>query len=319
MTDDLHPQVQALLAGILKPQDPALPLTVAEFRAANDLTSALLGGPGEVVAQTWETSASTSHGSVKLRWYQPTGVRPHHLLLYVHGGGWVAGTLDAYDTLCRALSRRTDFCIASVEYSLSPETIYPQALYQVLDVLRNARSLASASGLEIRKLAAAGDSAGAALIASAFHQLSVLGEPLPDAAVLVYPVTDAALSSPSYERFGTGFNLTTERMRWFWQQYLGMDLDQAGDLLLHPTVSPVYSTRLHAFPPTLVLTAACDPLRDEGEALAQRLQHAGCRVEYLNIPGQIHGFLRFRQALTDASTGPDAIMLRISRFLATIT
>ena len=318
MSPDLHPQVQALLSGVLRPPVPAPPPNIEDFRIANTRTAALLGGPGEPVHRTWETCAETTHGPVRLRWYQPTPAPAQTLILYVHGGAWVAGTLDSYDTLCRALALRTGATVASLEYTLAPEALYPVALHQTADASRNVRQLAQAAGLSPQSTTAAGDSAGAALLAGALHLLSAGDELLPDAVLLIYPVTDASFAYASYDRFSSGYSLTTERMRWFWEQYLGQPLAGAGSLLLDPALCPIHSSHLHRFPPTLVLTAAFDPLHDEGEALAARLRQAGVPVQYIDVPGQIHGFLRFRQALTDTEWGPDAVMLKIASFLSGI-
>lgn len=223
--------------------------------------------------------------------------------------------METHDTLCRALALRTHFIVLSVDYSLSPEVRHPQAVFEVADVLEQARQLASEFGLEVRTLAAAGDSAGGHLIASALHHLATSGLALPDAAVFLYPITDASLAYPSYTHMAEGFGLTAERMRWFWQQYLGGDLSQMGDRLRDPYISPLYSSQLHRFPPSLVVTAAFDVLHDEAVAFAKRLRESSVTVEHIDLPGQIHGFLRYRKALTDPVCGPDAVMIEIGRFL----
>lgn len=311
----LHPQVADLLAGALRPDPAAGPPSVEGIRSSTARLSDLLAGPGEPVFRTWNTAADTSQGSIALRWYQPAELPSGSLLLYVHGGGWVAGNLDTHDTLCRALALRTGSVVASIGYSLSPEALHPQAILEIAGITRQARSLARESGLHIRHLAIAGDSAGGHLIAAAMHHLAESGLPLPDAAVFLYPITDASLAYPSYSRFAEGFALTAERMRWYWQQYLGNDLSALGGRLRDPYLSPLYSSHLHRFPPSLIVTAALDVLHDEAEAFAQRLREASVPVEHLDVPGQIHGFLRYRKVLTDPAFGPDAVMTRIGEFL----
>ena len=151
-------------------------------------------------------------------------------------------------------------------------------------------------------LTVAGNSAGGCLLAGALHHMCFAGWPLPEKAVFIYPIVDASLAFPSYVHFCTGYHLTTARVQWYWKQYLGMDLSQMGGRLLDPYISPLQSPHLHRFPSSLVVTAAFDPLHDEGVALVKRLHTASVPVpvQHINVPGEIHGFLRFRKALTDS-------------------
>ncbi len=319
----LHPQVEALLSGVLRPNPGAPPLSVESIRAASLKVTELLVGPGEPVARTWDTVADTPHGPIALRWYQPSDAlnKPlaDALLVYVHGGGWVTGTLDTYDPLCRSLALRSGFHVVNVDYSLSPEALHPQAVLEVAAILQQAKQLARESGLEIRTLATAGDSAGGHLIAAAMHYLAATGQPLPDAAAFLYPITEASCATPSYTRFAEGFALTAERMRWYWRRYLGEDLDlrddRTSDRLRDPLLSPLYSPHLQEFPPSLVVTAENDVLHDEGAAFAERLRTLSVPVEHLDVPGQIHGFLRYRKVLTNPVVGSDTIADRIGEFL----
>jgi acetyl esterase len=311
----LHPQVADLLAGVLRPDPTPGPPTVEGTRSASHRLGELLAGPGEPVPRIWESTAETSQGPVRLRWYQAEDAGRDSLLVYVHGGGWIAGDLDTHDIICRGLALRSQATLVSVDYSLAPENIHPRPVLEVASLLEQVRALAGSFGLDIRHLAVAGDSAGAHLIASAMHHLASFGRALPDAAVLIYPVADASLDYPSYSRFGEGFALTAERMRWYWEQYLGRDLDALEDALRDPYISPVHSPYLHRFPPTLVITAGCDVLHDEGVAFAERLRRSSVPVEHIDVPGHIHGFLRYRKVLTDPEYGPDAILTRIGEFL----
>lgn len=314
-TQILHPQVADLLSGILRPDPTGGAPTVEGVRNATHRLTELLAGPGEPVFRTWDTVADTSQGSVPLRWYQPFEATRDSLLVYVHGGGWVAGDRETHDTASRALALRTRSVVVSVEYSLSPEVRHPQAIFEVVDVIEQARSLAHKFGFEIRYLAVAGDSAGGHLIGAALHHLAASGKAMPEAAVFLYSITDASLAHSSYTRFAEGFALTADRMRWFWQQYLGEDLSLLGDRARDPFISPLYSPYLDRFPPSLIVTAALDVLHDEGEALAGKLRENSVTVEHIDVPGHIHGFLRYRKVLTDPVDGPDAVMVRIGQFI----
>jgi acetyl esterase len=186
---------------------------------------------------------------------------------------------------------------------------------QVADVVSRAEILARDAGIKIEKIAVIGDSAGGALLCGALHHLAEEMQYIPSAAVLLYPVLDASLEYESYTRFATGFHLTTARVRWYWEQYVGIPFQEIQHRSWDPYLSPIRSKQLHKFPPTMLISAECDPLRDEGEAFVQSLKHHGVRVEYLDVPGHVHGFMRFRKVLDDPNWGPDAIVERMRSFL----
>ncbi len=310
-----HPDVRRLLDTVLRSAPNASEPTVEGIRSTSLATGELLGGPGESVARVWNGAVETSHGTRDLRWYLPFEEPARSLIFFVHGGGWVSGTLDSYDTFCRALALRTGRIVASLAYTLSPEVRHPQALEEVADALQCVRELAALEGLPIDILAVCGDSAGGHLIAAAMHCLAEKGLRLPDAAVLIYPITDASMRHESYTAFATGYSLTTAKMEWYWRQYLGQNLGQRNAKEADPLLTPLRSPYLSRFPRSLLITAEFDPLHDEGGEMAHRMKEAGVTVECVDVPGQIHGFMRFRKALTDPEWGPDAIMNRIGRFL----
>lgn len=311
MKDTLHPEVERLLDTVLRADSKAGAPTLEAIRTANLKTGELLGGPGEGVARVWNGIAQTSHGPRDLRWYLPFEEAVDSLILFVHGGGWVSGTLDSYDTLCRALALRTRRPVASLAYSLSPEARHPKAIEEVADVIQGMRELSVESGFPVGHLTVCGDSAGAFLIATAMHHLAEKSLCLPDTAVFIYPIADVSMRYESYKTFASGYSLTASKMQWYWDQYLGTE-DAAED---DPYLSPVLSRYLPKFPRSMIITAEFDPLRDEGMYFGDRLRNAGIQVERVDVPGQIHGFLRFRKALTDLEWGPDAVMERIGRFL----
>ncbi|HMF52739.1 MAG TPA: alpha/beta hydrolase, partial [Edaphobacter sp.] len=209
---------------------------------------------------------------------------------------------------------RTQWLVSSLAYSLSPEIQHPHPIHEVADVIQNACHLAAEAGHTIKRIAVCGDSAGGFLIAAAMHHLALNNLPLPDAAAFLYPIADVSMQYDSYKTFASGYQLTAERMQWYWGQYLGREISSPAERA-DPYLSPLNSPLLHKFPRSMVATVEFDPLRDEGLELAQRLSAAGVPVELIEIPGQIHGFLRFRRALTDPEWGPDAVMERIGGFL----
>jgi len=316
VTDALHPQVAALLAAEAAAAPVAL--TVATLRAHSDVTYSPLVGDPETVHRSWNEVLETPAGNVPVRWYQPTSDLPTLLVVYVHGGGWVTGTLDSYDSLCASLALRSGALVMSVDYAISPETIFPGALMQVVAILADAKKHAINAGFSVSKVSAAGDSAGGQLVATAIHRLIAANQPLPDSAVYIYPVTDASMQHESWSTLGNGFRLTYEKMKWFWEQYLGTDLATAQVRAKEQgaaDISPLYAPTLQQNPRSLVMTAAFDPLRDEGDAFAHRLEAEGVPVAHFTVPGQVHGFLRLRQVFTDPEWGPDAVMEKIGAFL----
>lgn len=297
MSGTLHPDIAALLAGILKPADPAVQPALEAVRAANQRLADLLGGPGEAVAQVWDGMVETRHGSVPVRWYSPAGGE-EKVLAFVHGGGFMAGTIASYDTFCRALALRTGHGVVSVAYSLSPEAVYPRALEEVVDVF----------GV-VRPHAVSGDSAGGCLAAAALHVLAGLGGWMPASAVLIYPMVDAGMGSASIREFGSGYSFTADRAKACWECYLGRAVDAAA--VEDGAFSPSGSAELGRFPRTMVIVAEFDPLVDEGREFAGKLRAAGVEVELVEAGGMIHGFLKFRAVVGE----PDRVMERIGAFL----
>ncbi len=253
--------------------------TPEQARAAHEAGAAALSGPGEPVAEV----TSSRLGGVPVRVVRPEGARG--TTVYVHGGGWVVGTLDTYDPVCRALALRSGSTVVSVGYELAPQARHPAQVEQVAAVVR------ALDG----PVALAGDSAGAHLAALA---LGLLDAP-PLGLALVYPVVAPALDTPSAVENATGRGLTTAGMRWYWEQYL-----PAG-----PSGLPVslLETDPDGYPPTLVLTAGYDPLRDEGLALADLLERAGRPVTRLSYPGQVHGFFRMMAVIGQARQAQDEV------------
>ena len=208
------------------------------------------------------------------------------MILYLHGGGWVIGTIDGYDTMARKLAERTSCAVALVDYRLAPEHRYPTAVDDCYAGLEwTAARLEEITGRPDGPLIVAGDSAGGNL--SAVVALRARDRNGPEIAlqVLIYPVTDADLSRPSYVEAENQLLLTTDAMAWFWDHYVPDTARRA-----EPDASPLRAPDLTGLPPAVVLTAEHDVLRDEGEAYADRLRAAGVPVETHRLAGQMHGF-----------------------------
>src|SRR3989442_6117530 len=228
-------------------------------------------------------------GAIPLRVYRPAGVAattPLPGLVYFHGGGWVIGDLDTHDVLCRQLTAEAGITVVNVDYRLAPEHKFPAAADDAWAATRWVAAHGSDLGVDARRLAVGGDSAGGNLAAVVALLARDAGAPAISLQVLVYPVTDVSVETRSYQDFAEGYMLTRESMRWFTAHYLAA-AGQASDWRGAPPPPSAHA----GGPPALVVTAGFDPLRDEGSAYAAKLQQAGVRVDYVCYGGMIHGFV----------------------------
>jgi acetyl esterase len=219
-----------------------------------------------------------------VRVYVPEG-HVRGVIVYYHGGGWVLGDLDGYDPLMRALANGTGFTVASVDYRLAPEHRYPTAVNDCTVAfawIAGNRAQLGADGLP---LVIAGDSAGGNLAAVVSRRIRDTSGPQAAMQVLVYPVTDSDLDAPCYTDADNQQFLDRDSMVWFWDHYVPDAARRA-----EPDASPLRVADLSGLPPALVITAECDPLRDEGEAYAARLADAGVPTTLIRHDGQMHGF-----------------------------
>ncbi len=216
----------------------------------------------------------------------PRSAETFPVLVYLHGGGWVAGSVATHDPFCRLLSEAASLIIASVEYRLAPEHPHPAALEDALAAVQWAANNAARWGGDAARLALGGDSAGAHLAAVAANRLSAMaGAPRLRALLLLYPVTDhPSANHLSYTENASGYGLEANLMRWFWEQYApGVSPDD-------PDVSPLRLQSLPPLPPALVATAEYDVLRDDGIVYAQKLGAAGVAVTHMHAPDMHHNF-----------------------------
>jgi acetyl esterase len=301
----LDPQVQRHLQ---QAQELGLPpvqeLSPQEARARSEQDTRALFGEVEEVASI----ADFEVDGVPVRSYTPSasgGELP--LVVFLHGGGWVVGSLESYDGVCRALANRVPCRVVSVDYRLAPEHPFPAAVDDSWTVTRWAFGQSS-------RVAVAGDSAGGNLAAVMALRARDAGLPL-SFQLLIYPVTEHRFDTASYAANATGMGLTQAGMRWYWDHYL------AGSDGSHPDASPLRAADLSGAAPALVVVCEYDPLRDEGVAYAERLREAGVAVGLSEYEGMIHGFLRMvavidrSQAIFDESAA--ALRQAFSGFPAT--
>ncbi|MFN3432171.1 MAG: alpha/beta hydrolase, partial [Candidatus Sericytochromatia bacterium] len=250
-----------------------------------------------VQADTVAASAATSTqdliwkmgptGQVRVRIVRPAdakGALP--AVLYYHGGGWVMGDRKTHDHLIRELAVQARAAVVFVEYDNAPEVRYPVNNEQAYAALEYVAAHGAALGIDATRLAVAGDSAGGNMAAVTAIQASRDGGPAPVMQFLIYPSADRATMRPSRERFADGYFLTEAERQWYDAHYMSGEHERSD--WRH---SPLHAPDLSGLPPAVVVTAAFDPLRDEGEAYARALESAGNRVVLQRVAGQIHGFI----------------------------
>jgi acetyl esterase len=293
----LDPQAQRVIEAVsqlnLKPVESSTPEEARESLRAR--TEAL--GPFESVAAVADHRVPVKGGAIIVRVYSPGGPGPHPALVYYHGGGWVIGDLYTHDGFCRSLTNAARCVVVSVDYRLAPEFKYPVAVEDSYAALVWTVASAARLGVDPRRVAVGGDSAGGNLATVVALVASERGGPALVHQVLIYPVTDCDFGTPSYLENATGYLLTREGMRWFWNHYLAREAQG-----LERYASPLRAPSLAGLPSALVITAEYDPLRDEGEAYAARLRDAGVAVTLTQYPGMIHGFIRMTRILDKART-----------------
>jgi acetyl esterase len=278
---------------------PAWERTLVELRTATDGEAVDLWGDVPAVETVEDVELAGPGGPLRIRVYRPEG-GPHPAIVWLHGGGWVVGSLASHDPVLRALAARTPCCVVAVDYRLAPEAPFPAALDDAWAALAWTAARAAELGTDPARLAVGGDSAGGNLAAVLARHARDRGVRLALQA-LVYPVTDHDFESPSYRRHAEGLNLTRAKMQWYWDSYL------AGHDPHDPDASPLRAADLAGVAPAVVQVAEHDPLLSEGEAYARRLADAGVAVTLTRYDGVIHGFNRMAALTPQAVEALDEV------------
>lgn len=296
----LHPQAKAMIDAFgAGPARDFATLTAAEFRAAFSVPAP--------VGQVFETNRTERriierpHGPMSVKLYYSEGDGPFPMTLYIHGGGFVVGTPDTTDGICRTLADEARSLIVSPDYRLAPEAAFPAGLEDCWATLQWATDNADALGGIATRVAVAGDSSGGNFAAVIAQMARNRGLALRHQ-LLLYPVLDCNFGTSSYAEFARGYFLTSEMMQWFWRQYLPADANKND---WH--ISPLRQDTLADLPATTIVTAEYDVLRDEAEAYACRLILAGVPTSVRRYQGQIHGFLLQQGAVDDADIALGAV------------
>jgi acetyl esterase len=295
----LDPQARAVLERITRAKLPPYPeLGPAAVRELYRETRGRLGAAPPEVAGVESVRAPGPAGAIPIRLYRPLGAGAEErlpALVYFHGGGWTFGDLDTHDVICRELANLARCAVASVDYRLAPEHKFPAAVEDAVAatgwVAREARAL----GLDPGRIAVGGDSAGGNLAAVVALAARDAGGPALAMQLLIYPATDMAADAPSHREFADGYVLTRDAILWSRANYL-----RSPDDLADWHASPLRAPDLSRLPPAYVVTCGFDPLRDEGQAYAERLRAAGVPVTYECFEGMVHGFVTMGGAIAAA-------------------
>lgn len=297
---ELDPQVRALLKLFEgRPAVNTLPVEVARRGYAESMAKLVPRPAGPVGV---DRQIPGPGGDLRVRIYRAEGAQGKlPLIVYFHGGGWVLCDLETHDALCRNLATEAQAVIVSVDYRMAPEHCFPAAPEDCMAATRWAMSQAADLGIDPALTVVAGDSAGGNLAAAVALRARDEGLALAGQ-LLIYPVTAHYTAAfDSYAEFASGYGLTRDAMVWFWDLYLGGAKNEVAAQALSPQAAPMLAQDLQGLAPALVLTAAVDVLRDEGEAYGLRLIEAGVPTTLTRCPGMHHGFFTYPGVLDGAN------------------
>jgi acetyl esterase len=256
-------------------------------------------GPKDVpIGKTANIVCPGPGGDIPLRIYTPVAPSAEALpaLVFFHGGGFVIGSVDTHDGLCRMIANEAGVRVISVEYRLAPENKFPAALEDAYAAVEYVEANASDLGVDANRLAVGGDSAGGALAAEVAQKAKEEGGPALAFQLLLFPVTQIGGQTDSLKNFGEGLFLERAGLEWFYDSYVPKDVDRND-----PRVSPLSAASFEDLPPAYVMLAEFDPLHDEGLRYAQKLKAAGVACEVVDHAGLVHDFIYLQAVLPQAA------------------
>jgi acetyl esterase len=279
---------------------PLYTLTLEQARTADLAAIRAGGGDPEPVHEVFDRLVPGPAGPLPVRVYRPVPVRPLPTLVYFYGGGWVLGTLDTGDAVCRALANRAGCLVVAAGYRHAPEARFPAPVHDCHAATVWVATNAGEIGADPDRIAVGGDSAGGNLAAAVTLLARERGDVALAGQLLVYPNTDHQADTASLRESDDPALFNRTSVAWYWGHYLSNESDG-----LDPLASPLRAPSLSALPPALVITAEYDPLRDEGEAYAHRLAAEGVPVELVRYDGMAHGFFTMVGTLDTARAALD--------------
>ena len=299
---NLHPEALAIINDIRSAEEsgdriPLYNMDHIEARNAYLAMRSSLSPPAPEVYNVIDIKIPVEGGNIKARYYRGIN-NPHNNILpitiFFHGGGWVIGDLETHDVVCRQLSNEGNFDVIAIDYRMGPEYRFPTAINDSIAAITWVKNNTSNLPIDINKIAVCGDSAGGNIATVCCINSKInLGTPISFQA-LIYPSTHMGAHYTSKEEYD-GYILSKPLMRWFEDKYI--DKDQLNDW----RAAPILFNDLTKLPPSLILVAGCDPLKDEGIAYGEKLKKAGNNVETKVFDGQIHGFLTMGARIKDTA------------------
>ena len=310
-TEALHPMAQkvATAAARLKPLEDS---TVEEARVLREERGNPFAPPACDLASIIDHEIPSRGGSIPVRLYKPLGNKKglQPALIFYHGGGFVLGNVEQYDTFAQQIAFHSGCMVVSVDYRLAPDTKLTAIHEDGFDAYQWIRNNSAEWGIDQARLAVGGDSAGGNLTVAVLLACKRNQFPMPAFQILLYPSIDLAMSHASVEEFADGYFLTKAGMSWFRSHYLESEEQPRQPQFNYLTAD------LSDLPPAYVLTAGFDPLRDEGKAFADRLADFGVPVEHVCYCDMIHGFLSFAGGIPAGMEALEKIGIELRRALS---
>lgn len=299
----LHPKLKELIARKLSAPAPQWDMPIDEVRSSfRALWTPTITDALEAVPGVEDVSIEAPGRRIPLRLYRPAEANAWPAIVYLHGGGYVKGGIEESDAFCRNLAAATGQLVASVAYRLAPEHRFPAALDDAWEAASWVHRNAGALGARADAIVLSGESAGGNLAAVACQAARVRRTPAVGAQVLIQPVVDFTLSFPSIAMPPEECLVPRADLAWYYREYLADAADPCD-----PRVSPLWASELAGLPPTLIVAAEFDSLRDEAEAYASKLRAARVSAAFTCWPGMIHGFLQMAGLVDDARRAIDEI------------
>ncbi|GAB4184937.1 MAG: alpha/beta hydrolase [Simkaniaceae bacterium] len=298
----IHPKLQEIIdqtnASHLPPQSE-IPIEKAR---ESFYKLRLLAGDPQPVAKILNQAIPGPSGNILTRIYYPNEEENQPVLVYFHPGGFVKGDIESHDIICRDICNAAECAVMSVNYRLAPENKFPAQMEDGYAALNYLQSNAREIHCDKNRIAVGGESSGANLAAVLTHFVKEKGGPQIIFQVLIYPQTDYTRQFPSHKEFAKGYLLEEESLIWYANQYLPESADPR-----NPKISPLWAEDFSNLPPAFIITAEYDPLRDEGEAYAQKLKEAGIKVIHHRYEGMTHGFFQMGGILDAANRAMEEV------------
>ncbi|MBN9134170.1 MAG: alpha/beta hydrolase [Nitrosospira multiformis] len=314
---DLAAFLELVEAGISNGAPPLHELPPAKARKQYDISTLALDSPGMEIASVKEIGIPCRDGNeITARLYTPLLDEPLNglaapALLYFHGGGYCVGSLDSHDSLCRTLAALAPCCVLNVDYRLAPEHPFPTAVHDAQDAYQWLLSNGPAHGIDPRRVAVGGDSAGGTLATGLTIAAREMGWPQPVLQALLYPCASAWQDTDSHRRLAKGYLLEASTLQWMFNNYLTSERDRTDWRF-----APLEASDLSGLAPAFIVLAEYDPLVDEGIEYASRLKEASVPTQLKIYEGMTHDFARLGNIVNDAGKAREEVAQQLQRAFA---